>query len=96
MRLAEHAWRELDRPWLLTPIGPLTPGSACPHHGPLPEESRGVCAVCHATGARLQSRLDVELREARQAEARSEAERQAEFRRKLWAARQAKLGRRSA
>lgn len=92
----DHAPR-LDAPWLLTPIGPLAPGSACPHHGPLPEYSRGVCAVCHATGARLQSRLDLELRETIAAEGQSAAERMADFQSRLRAARLAKLrGRRSA
>lgn len=81
----------VGEPWLLTPIGPLTPGSACPHHGPLPEYSRGVCAVCHATGARLQTRLSEELREAIQADAQSSGERQAEFQARVRAARLAKL-----
>lgn len=32
------------------PAGPLEPGSACPHRGPLPPRSRLYCTVCHAYG----------------------------------------------
>ena len=28
------------------PVGPLTPQSACPHHGPLRPGSRAYCVVC--------------------------------------------------
>lgn len=34
----------------LFPIGGFSPGSTCPHHGPLPEGSALTCMVCHRSG----------------------------------------------
>lgn len=32
------------------PVGPFTPGSRCPHRGPIPPGSSLCCMVCHASG----------------------------------------------
>jgi len=34
----------------LFPVRSLVPGSACPHHGPIPEGSNLVCMVCYQSG----------------------------------------------
>jgi len=34
----------------LFPIGPFTPSSACPHHGPIPAGSVLCCMVCSRSG----------------------------------------------
>lgn len=49
----EVAWEDPHRsPRLipLFPIGPFTPGSACPHHGPIRSGSVFCCMVCSQSG----------------------------------------------
>jgi hypothetical protein len=76
-----------DAPWPIFGCEPHVPDAACPHHGPLPDYSRGVCMMCHATGARLAARLDRELREAMQAQAVADQQGRQQFQRELAARR---------
>jgi hypothetical protein len=34
----------------LFPVGPFTPTSTCPHHGPIKKGSVLICMVCHQSG----------------------------------------------
>jgi hypothetical protein len=76
-----------EAPWPIFGCEPHTPDAACPHHGPLPEYSRGVCMTCHATGARLAAKLDRELRAALMAEREAEATTRQAFQKELAARR---------
>jgi hypothetical protein len=85
-----------EAPWPIFGCEPHVPEAACPHCGPLPDYSRGVCMVCHATGDRLESRLDREFREAVRAEREADAVTRQAFQKELAARRRKAKGRKRA
>lgn len=82
-----------DAPWAMFGAGDGWIRGRCPHHGPLPEWSRGVCMVCHATGARLEAKLRAALMAEQTRTAERDAQRQRDYRIALRQRRLAKLRR---
>lgn len=79
-----------DAPWPLFGCDDGWIRGVCPHHGPLPVWSRGVCMVCHKTGANLEHKLRIALIAEQSRTAEKDAQRQRDY---LIALRQRRLAR---